>query len=64
MFTSLLKDMIEDTGQWPDEKISQVQARDGPEHRSSILMELGRITLLVWMCLPAWKLSDTCIIRI
>lgn len=34
MFTSLLKDMIEDTGQRPDEKITQVQAQECPEHRS------------------------------
>lgn len=41
-FTSLLKDVIKDTDEWPDEEVH----REGPKHRSFCPMELGCTNLL------------------
>ena len=54
MFTSLLKGMIKDTVEQPDEEIHWVGS--GSAEVPSTGAGVG--ALLVWMCSPAWKLSE------
>lgn len=51
MFTSLLKNMIKETDEQLDEEMCRMRSGRVP-------VELGWDTLLVWMCLPSWKLSE------
>ena len=49
-FTSLLKDMIKDTDEQPDEEIHRVRSGRVPSAGASVPVELGCITLLVCGC--------------
>ena len=51
MFTSLLKEMIKDTGEQPDEEILIVRSGRVLSPGASVPHGDG-ITLLMWMCLP------------
>ena len=47
-FTRLLKDMMKDTDEQPDEEIRKVRSGRVLSTGTSVLMELGCITLPVW----------------
>lgn len=59
MFTSLSKGMIKGTDEQPDEEIHSVRSGRVLHTGPFVPMELGRVTLPVWMCSPAWKLSNS-----
>ena len=50
MFSSLLEDMIKDRDEQPDEEVHGERSRRIPSAGASVPMELGHVTLLVWMC--------------
>ena len=50
MFTSLLKNMIKDTDEQPDEEISWVRLGRVPSTAASVPMELVCVTLLLYEC--------------
>ena len=58
MFTGILKDTIKDTDEQPDEEIHRVRSGRVLSAGASVPVELGCVTLLVWMCLPTWKFSE------
>ena len=58
MFTSLLKDMIKDTGEEPDEEIHRVKSGSVPRAGASVPVKLECVTFSMWMCLPTWKFSE------
>ena len=64
MFTRLLKDMTKDTDEQPDEDICRLRSERISSGGASTPVELGCITLPVWMCSPTRKLSELCNIRI
>ena len=53
-FTSLLKSMINDTDEQPGEE----RHWEGPKCRSFCPCGVQCVTLVVWLCSPAWKLSE------
>lgn len=57
MFIMLLKDMIKDTDEQPNEEIYRARSRWVPGVGASVPIELGCITLSMWLYLTAWKLS-------
>lgn len=64
MFTSLLKDMIKDTGEEPDEEIHRARSGSVPRAGASVPVKLECVTFSMWMCLPTWKFSEPCTIGI
>ena len=56
-FTRLLKDMMKDTDEQPDEEIRKVRSGRVLSTGTSVLMELGCITLPVWMSSRTCELS-------
>ena len=56
MFTSLLKDMMKDTDEQPDEEIHRVRSGRVPKTGISVSLGLGCVSFLVWICLPTWKI--------
>ena len=63
-FTGLLKDMIKDTDEQPDEEICRARSGSVPSTGAAGPLKSGCISLLVWMCLPAWKPSEACAVGI
>ena len=57
MFTSLLKDVVKDTDEQPVEEIHRLRFGRVPKAGASICVELGCVTLLMWMSSPTEKLS-------
>ena len=57
MFSSLLKNMTEDTNKQPDEEIHRVSSERVPGTGVFVRLELICFSLLVRMYLPAQKLS-------
>ena len=56
-FTSLLKDMIKDPDEQPDEE-NRVKSESGLRAAASVPMELGCVTLQVDVCSPTWQFSQ------
>ena len=50
--------MIKDTDEQPDEEMQRAGSGRFRHSGASVPMELGCITLPVWMCLPTDKLSE------
>ena len=48
--TSFLKDMIKDVDEQPDEEIHRKRSGRVLSSGASVPLELGCVTLLVWMC--------------
>lgn len=63
-FTSLLKDMIKDTDEEPNEDIPTAKSGSAPRARASVPVKLEYVTFSMCMCLPTWKLSEPCTMRI
>lgn len=60
MFISLLKEMIKDIDEHPDEKRHRLKSWRDLSAAATAPVELGRVTVPVWMCSPQWKLSEPC----
>lgn len=56
IFHTLIRDIIKDTDEPPDEEIHKVRSRWVPSAGASVSVELGCITLPVHGCSPTWKL--------
>ena len=54
--------MIQDTNEQPDEEVHRTRSGRIPRAGASISMELGYVTLPVWMYSPTRKLSESHII--
>ena len=57
-FTSLLKDIVKDTDEQPDEEMHRARSGRVLSAGASVPLELGCVTLPVWLCSPTWKLSE------
>lgn len=55
----LLRDMIQDTDEQPDEEKHRGRSGRDLSAGSSIPTELGSVSLLEWMCSTIWKLSES-----
>lgn len=55
MFAGFLKNLIQDTGEQPGEEIHKTKCGRVLSAGVSVPVELGCVTLLVWMRWPAWK---------
>lgn len=63
-FTGLLKDVIKDTVEEPNEDIHMAKSGSAPRARASVPVKSEYVAFSMWMCLPTWKLSEPCTIRI
>ena len=50
--------MIKDTDEQPDEEKHRARSERALRAIASVPMELGCVTLPVWMCSPTWQLSE------
>ena len=50
--------MIKDTDEHPVEEIPRAMSGRVLHAGASVPMELGCVTLLLWVCSPTWKLSE------
>ena len=54
-----LSSLLKDAGEQPDEEIHRGKSGRVPSAGASVPVELGCITLPVWMCSLTWKLSES-----
>lgn len=55
MLTNLLKDVIKDTDEQPDEEMNSVRSERVPSTEASVPTEMGYLTL---QCSLTWKLPE------
>lgn len=58
MFTSLLKDMVKDTDEQPDEEMNKVRSGRVLWTGAFVPIEFGCVIFLEGLFLPTWKLSE------
>lgn len=58
MFTGLLKDMIKDAAEQPDEEIHGVRSGSVLSAGVSVPVGWDMVTLSAWMCSSTWKFLE------